>query len=61
MSNIYKKKITTTIVIDYIKCDKCLKETQLACAIDCWCIINGDNYCLDCQKKYKVGFYKKVK
>lgn len=59
MSEIYKKKITTTIDVDYIKCDKCGIETQFILAIDVWAIVNNENYCYNCQHEYKVSFGEK--
>jgi hypothetical protein len=61
MSEIYKKEIKTTQIIDFIKCDKCKFETAFNLAIDNWCIINNENYCRKCQKKYKVGWYENSK
>ena len=61
MSAIFKKKITTTLDLDYIKCDKCGVETQFVLAIDVWAIVNNENYCYDCQKKHGVGLGKKAK
>jgi hypothetical protein len=59
MSAIYKKTITTTIEVDYIKCDKCGHETQLVMAMDVWSIVDGENYCYECSKKHGVGWGKK--
>jgi hypothetical protein len=58
MSKIFKKEITTTISTDFVKCDKCNYETQVSNAIDNWCIIDNEFYCLKCQKKYKVSWFK---
>ena len=60
MSGIYKKTETFTITADFIKCDKCGAETQFSSVIDTWCIVDGENYCLKCQKKHKVGWFKKT-
>lgn len=59
MSAIYKKKITTTIEADYIKCDKCGHETQFVMAMDVWAIHNDENYCYECQIKHGVGYGEK--
>jgi hypothetical protein len=61
MSEIYKKKIVITQIIEYIKCDKCGFETPVSCAIDNWCIIDKESYCIKCQKKYRVGWYENNK
>lgn len=55
MSQIFKKEITATQIVDYIKCDKCGIETQFSLAIDNWCIINEENFCRECQKEHKVN------
>jgi hypothetical protein len=41
-----------------ITCDECKKTTPLAEAIDLWCGINDKDYCFQCQKKLKIGWYK---
>ena len=56
MSEIYKKTITNTLELDFIKCDKCVCETQFVMAIDFWAIVNKENYCYECQKKHGVGY-----
>ena len=61
MSETYKKEITNTQIIDFIKCDKCGFETPFSSAIDNWCIIDKENYCRKCQKQYKVGWYENSK
>lgn len=61
MSKIFKKKITHTFEIDYIKCDKCGIETPFAGAIDVWAIHDDENYCYECQKKHKIGYGEKSK
>jgi len=58
MSSIYKKTITTTVELDYIKCDKCGHETQFVLAMDVWAILNNENYCFECQKKHGVGWFE---
>lgn len=57
MSKIYKKIISIQSEIDMLRCDKCGKETSVACAIDLWCIIEGNNYCFSCQKQHEVGWF----
>jgi hypothetical protein len=61
MSAIYKKTITTTIEVDFIKCDKCGRETQFVMAIDLWVIIDGISYCYECQHKHGVNGYGEKK
>ena len=39
------------------KCDNCGFETPVWMTIDVWCIIDGKQYCLSCQKKLKIGWY----
>ena len=46
-----------TINMEMLKCI-CGKETAMCMAIDCWAVIDGVYYCLDCQKKHKVGWYE---
>lgn len=58
MSEIYKKKIISEIEVDFIKCDKCSLETAFCMAIDAWCKIDNENYCLTCQKEYKVNWFE---
>lgn len=59
MSGIYKKEITTTHSVEFIKCDMCGCETQFVLAMDNWCVIENKNYCMKCQKEHSVGWYKK--
>jgi hypothetical protein len=58
MSIVYKKEITTTHLIDFVRCDKCGIETQFCLAIDMWCTHNDESYCHTCQKKHKVGWFE---
>jgi len=44
-----RKKETST-------CSKCGVETPFVMTIDNWAIIDGEEYCRKCQKKYKVGW-----
>ena len=39
-------------------CDKCKKVAKPWETIDCWSIVDGENYCLECSKEYKVGWYE---
>ena len=41
-----------------IKCDNCKKTVPFAMAIDVWCEIDENSYCLNCQKLLRVGWYK---
>lgn len=59
MSDIYKKTITITKEIEFIKCDKCGIESPLSNVVDSWAIDKGENYCVNCQKKYAIGFFEK--
>lgn len=59
MCGIYQKTINITHVVDYIRCDKCGVESPFSVAIDSWCIIDGKNYCMKCQKEHGVGLYEK--
>ena len=62
MSKIYTKEITITgTKISFIQCDKCKIETAFCFAIDVWAMIDNENYCLDCQEKYKVNYYEPKK
>jgi hypothetical protein len=47
--------------IKLYKCTKCGVEEPIWCIIDNWCIIDGENYCIKCQEKYKVGWYEPKK
>lgn len=40
-----------------IKCGICKKEVSIYDAVDRWCLINGKDCCVSCQRKYKVGRY----
>jgi hypothetical protein len=61
MGKIYKKTTTYSIEENMIMCDKCGLETAFCMAIDAWCGIDGESYCLQCQEKYKVGHFESKK
>jgi len=42
---------------DLCKCAKCGVETAMCMTIDAWCISDGKEYCLNCQKDLKIGWY----
>ena len=42
-----------------VKCHKCGFETPIWTIIDNWALIEEENYCGSCQKKYKLGRYEK--
>ena len=55
MVNRLKNKIDSDIF--KIKCGVCGKVVSIYDAIDRWCLINGKDCCVSCQRKYKVGRY----
>ncbi len=45
-------------VKDGFKCDGCQTFLPQAGVVHSgWCKYNGKDYCLDCQKKKKIGIY----
>lgn len=62
MNKIYTKEIiTTTKISNFIKCDKC--DTEICIDWNCCDIppiieVNEESYCINCQNKYKVGWFK---
>jgi len=39
-------------------CSKCGVKTHFVMTIDQWAIIDGEEYCMKCQKEHKVGWYE---
>jgi len=39
-------------------CSKCGVKTPFVMTLDNWAIIDGEDYCRNCQKKHKVGWYE---
>ena len=40
-----------------LTCDNCKTTQPLCLCIDVWCKIDNKDYCLNCQKTLKVGWY----
>ena len=52
----YKKREKETST-----CSKCGVKAPFVMTIDQWAIIDGEEYCLSCQKNHKVGWYEPKK
>jgi hypothetical protein len=56
---IYKKTITETRTVEFIKCDKCGAETCTSNIMfgppSMWHVVDDVYYCYSCQEKFKVG------
>ncbi len=54
-----KSTTVETREIAGLTCHGCGGSRPWWAIIDQWCIVEGKNYCLSCQKRIKIGWYKK--
>ena len=41
-----------------LTCYRCGKSQKIYCCIDSWSIVDKKNFCFECSKKLKIGWFE---